>query len=181
MESPPSPRSTPRCRLCRTTLGMFSALALAWRMPAPPIALRVQRVRLARSPQIVLAQLRTDLVARAMLQEGDVVVAAFAGTAGSFRYETVELIRFFDHAVTFEHLRGPFRRCDEVFVFLSVPGGGHACEHRGTFVMRGGILGWLFGILVVRSIFDRQVAHHMHASFAGEHAPRRNQSRTSAV
>jgi hypothetical protein len=110
------------------------------------------------------AQMRGDLVSRLLVQDANAAVARFEGRAGIFRYETVELIRFSDQGVTFEHLRGPFRSCIERFEFVPLADGAHALEHRGTFVMRGGLLGWLFGVLVIRGAFDRLVASHMQHS-----------------
>jgi len=149
-------------------LGMLGMVAITRRRPAPPVALPVRRVGLSRSLEDVVAQMREGVRPHTLVQEADAMVARFAGRAGIFRYETVELIRFSDRSVTFEHLHGPFRRCHEQFDFVPVAGGGHACEHRGTIVMRGGLLGWLLGILVVRGIFDRHVAEHMQASFAAQ-------------
>ncbi len=174
MESPVSREPTLGCWLGRLVLGTLGMVAIARRIPTPPIALPVRRVRLARTPEEALAQLRDDVAARALVQEADAVVARFAGRAGIFRYETVELVRFAERSVTFEHLHGPFRRCDERFDFVPVADGGHACEHRGTFVMRGGLLGWLLGILVIRGVFGRHVAQHMQASLAVQHHTRRH-------
>ncbi len=70
--------------------------------------------------------------------------------------------------MTFEHLRGPFQSCVERFEFVPLADGGYALEHQGTFVMRGGWLGWLFGILVIRRVFDHLVATHMQKA-SGEH------------
>jgi hypothetical protein len=165
MESPMSGESRPRCRLERLLLTTLGLVAIARRLPAPAIALPVHRVRLGRPLPEVLAQLREEVAGRAVVREGDAVVARFAGRAGIFRYQTVELVRFSGHTVTFGHLHGPFRTCDEVFEFVPAADGGHTCEHRGTLVMRGGLLGWLLGILVIRGLFGRHVAQHMQASF----------------
>jgi len=166
MEPLVSRRSMPGCRLERFILGGLGLMAIARRIPAPPVALPVHRVRLGRTLPEVLARLREDVAGRAVVQEADAVVARFAGRAGIFRYQTVELVRFCDRMVTFKHLHGPFRSCDEVFEFVPLADGGYACEHRGTLVMRGGMLGWLLGILVIRDIFGRHVFQHMQASFA---------------
>ncbi len=174
MESPVSREPTRRCGSDLLVLGTLGMVAISRRIPAPPITLPVHRVRLEPSPEAVLAELREDVGARALVQDADAVVARFAGRAGIFRYETVELVRFAERSVTFEHLHGPFRRCDERFDFVPVADGGHACEHRGTFVMRGGLLGWLLGILVIRGVFGRHVAQHMQASFAAQHHTRRH-------
>jgi hypothetical protein len=147
-------------------LGALGALAVARRVLGPPIALPVRRVPLARTPEDTMARLRGTLASHALVQDADAAVARFAGRAGIFRYATVELVRFSAREVTFEHLHGPFRTCVERFAFVPLADGGHTVEHQGTFVMRGGLLGWLFGVLVVRGVFDRLVAAHMQGSFA---------------
>jgi hypothetical protein len=124
----------------------------------------VHWVRLEQTPVQLQAQMRGGLASRLLVQDANAAVARFEGRAGFFRYETVELIRFSDQGVTFEHLRGPFRSCIERFNFVPLADGAYAFEHRGTFVMRGGLLGWLFGVLVIRGVFDRLVATHMQDS-----------------
>ncbi len=127
----------------------------------------MRRVRLEQTLEQMKAQMCTALASRALIQGANAVVAQFEGRAGIFRYETVELIRFSDQEVTFEHLRGPFRSCIERFEFVPQADGAYVLEHQGTFVMGGGSLGWLFGILVIRGVFDRLVATHMqHSSSA---------------
>lgn len=146
-------------------LGILCAAAVARRIPRPPITLPVRWVRLEQTREQMETQMRTALASRALLQDANVVVAQFEGRAGMFRYETVELIRFSDQGVTFEHLRGPFRSCIEQFDCVPLADGGYAFEHHGTFVMHGGLLGWLFGVLVIRGAFDRLVASHMQNSY----------------
>jgi hypothetical protein len=147
-------------------LSTLCAVAVARRIPGPPITLPVRRVRLEQTPEQMTAQMRDGLASRILIQDANAVVAQFEGRAGIFRYETVELIRFSDQGVTFEHLRGPFQSCVERFEFVPLADGAYAFEHQGTFVMRGGSLGWLFGILVIRGVFDRLVAKHMQ-TFSG--------------
>jgi len=157
-------RGGERSRWVGPLLGILGAAVVARRIPGPPITLPVRRVRLERTPEQLQAQMRGGLASRLLVQDANAVVARFEGRAGIFRYETVELIRFSDQGVTFEHLRGPFRSCIERFEFVLLADGAYALEHRGTFVMRGGLLGWLFGILVIRGAFDRLVASHMQNS-----------------
>jgi hypothetical protein len=153
-----------RSRWVGPLLGILCAAAVARRISGPPITLPVRRVRLVQTPEQLQAQMRGGLASRLLVQDANAAVARFEGWAGFFRYETVELIRFSDQGVTFEHLRGPFRSCIERFSFMPLADGAYALEHRGTFVMRGGLLGWLFGILVIRGAFDRLVATHMQHS-----------------
>ena len=156
-----------RSRWVGPLLSILCALALARRIPGPPITLPVRRVRLEQTPEQMKAQMRGGLASRLLVQDANAAVARFEGRAGIFHYETVELIRFSDQGVMFEHLRGPFRSCIERFEFVPLADGAYALEHRGTFVMRGGLLGWLFGVLVIRGVFDRLVATHMqHSSSA---------------
>ena len=150
-------------------LSTLCALALARRIPGPPITLPVRRVRLEHTPEQLKAQMRDGLAPRILIQDANAAVAHFEGRAGIFRYTTVELIRFSDQGVTFEHLHGPFQSCFERFKFVPLVGGSFALEHQGTFVMRGGLLGWLFGILVIRGVFDRLVAAHIGNSSATAH------------
>jgi len=153
-----------RSRWVGLLLGILCAAAVARRIPGAPITLPVRRVRLAQTPEQLQAQMRAGVASRLLVQDANAVVARFEGRAGFFRYETVEFIRFSDQGVTFEHLRGPFRSCIEWFSFLPLADGAYALEHRGAFVMRGGLLGWLFGVLVIRGVFDRLVATHMQHS-----------------
>ncbi|MCA1692915.1 MAG: hypothetical protein ABR540_22520 [Acidimicrobiales bacterium] len=88
------------------------------------------------------------------------VVAQFEGHAGPFSNRTRELVRFTDSAVTFEHIEGPFRSCAERFVIGS-NGSSTTVAHEGTFTMRGGLAGWLLGMIVVRPFFERLVADEL--------------------
>ena len=71
------------------------------------------------------------------------------------------LVRFSDRRVTFQHLSGPFRAAEESFDVVTLPDGSTALEHRGHFVMRLGLVGWILGRLVVRRMFEALVASHM--------------------
>jgi hypothetical protein len=119
--------------------------------------------RLNRAPESVLAELRAQLegAPNVLVRSADSLVASFVGRAGAFRYRTVELVRFSDRQVTFEHLSGPFRSAKESFDLVSLLDGSPALEHRGQFVMRYGLFGWIFGRLVIRRVFERLVEAHM--------------------
>ncbi len=110
-----------------------------------------------------MAELRAqvDGAPNVLGRSADSLVATFSGRAGGFRYRTVELVRFKDRRVTFEHLSGPFQSAEESFDLVSLPDGSGALEHRGHFKMRFGLIGWIFGRLVVRRIFEALVAAHM--------------------
>ncbi len=129
----------------------------------PPIRLRPHSVRLKGAPEEVVAGLRAqfDAAPNVLVRSADSLVATFSGHAGAFRYRTVELVRFSDRRVTFEHLSGPFQSAQESFNLVSLPAGGAVLEHRGHFTMRFGLVGWVFGRLVVRRMFEALVATHM--------------------
>lgn len=129
----------------------------------PPIRLRPHTRRLNRAPESVLAELRAQLedAPNVLVRSGHSLVASFAGRAGAFRYRTVELVRFSDRQITFEHLSGPFRSAQESFEVVSLRDGSPALEHRGQFVMRSGLFGWILGRLVIRRVFERLVEEHM--------------------
>lgn len=149
------------------SLIVFLAGAIAARAftvgAGPPIQLRPHAIRLDRASENVLADFRAQVVnaPKVLIRSGDSLVATFAGRVGGLRYRTVELVRFSDHQVTFEHLAGPFRSAEERFDVVSLPDGSPALEHRGQFVMRFGLVGWIFGRLVVRRLFEGLVASHM--------------------
>ncbi len=129
------------------SLIVFLAGALAARAftmgAGPPIRLHPHTRRLNRASAEVLAELRSRLedAPNVLVRSGDLLVATFAGRAGALRYRTVELVRFSDRQVTFEHLAGPFQSARETFDAVSLPDGSPALEHRGQFVMRFGLFG----------------------------------------
>jgi hypothetical protein len=143
-----------------------SAAALSIR---PAVPLRPHAVRTDDPPSAVLDHLRQQLEAQgdAVAADGQRIVIHFAGEAGMFRYRTVELVSFLPDAVTFEHLRGPFKECRERFHVTPGSGGGSVVTHDGTFTMRMGLFGWLLGVTVVRPSFERHVAAHMAQHLSG--------------
>ena|GEM_PF-1426673 len=154
-------------RACLLLLGVLGASAVARRIAGPRLDLPVRRVPLSQPPGQTMASLTAGLSRSVLVRDGDAAVARFAGRAGIFRYETVELIRFSDQGVSFEHLHGPFRRCAERFDLVTLDDGSNGIEHRGYFVMRGGLLGWVLGMLVVRRVFDEHVASHLQSLAGG--------------
>lgn len=114
----------------------------------PPAELiEVFRQRFASSPDDILAI------------EADRLVRRFAGTEGRFKFETVELVRYEEHAITFEHLAGPFSACSERFDFAP-SSAGTLLTHSGSFRLRGGLwTAWLaFG--PVKKAFETHVRGH---------------------
>ncbi len=163
------------------SLIVFLAGAIAARAltigAGPPINLRPHTVRLNGPQEKIVAELRAqvDGAPNLLVKSDDALVATFGGREGPFRYRTVELVRFADRRVTFEHLSGPFRSAQESFDLVTLPDGSAALEHRGQFVMRFGLLGWIFGRLAVRQMFEALVATHM-ARLVDEAGPPTDQS-----
>ncbi|RDI74012.1 hypothetical protein Gocc_2109 [Gaiella occulta] len=113
-------------------------------------------------PEEVARRLRDRLATGEVVVDGvDVLVARFAGEAGPLRYHTTELVTFSDREIAFEHLAGSFHGCHERFRFLDAGGGRTRVEHSGAFTMRGGLLGWILAVVVVRRLFESHVAEHM--------------------
>lgn len=140
----------------------------------PRVELAVDTVHIAASPSIVI----TDLTRR--MSDGPDVIAAddhrvvrrFAGTAGRFRYRTVEIVSFEDDAVTFEHLRGPFAECRERFQ-LTPEGAGTRLTHSGSFRLRGGLWLWPLALWGIRPAFEHHVRHHLDQMSVELAPPRR--------
>lgn len=91
------------------------------------------------------------------------LVRRFAGRAGRFRYEMVELVTFTSTALGFEHLVGPFTRCREAFSLTPVEGGMTRVTHAGDFVLRGGVWTWPLARTAVKQAFERHVHEHLVA------------------
>lgn len=142
------------------SLGLAAAAGAARCRPSLP--LRPSAVAVATDSDAVLDHLRTSLTCGedvlARTESG--VIRRFQGRAGSFRYTTVELVDVGAGSVTFEHLRGPFLACAET---IEVQPTAHGCRlvHSGRFSMRGGFAGWLFGLLLVRTAFEKHVREHL--------------------
>lgn len=146
-----------------------AALVAGWRL-RPTITLRRDEVHVDASANEVIAQLRDR-----MLEGGDVLVGEptravvrFSGRAGPFPYRTVEDVRFFDTTVTFQHLQGPFHRCTEAMHVEADARGGTTIAHEGELAMRGGLLGWIFGVAAVRPVFERHVGSHLRQLAAAD-------------
>jgi hypothetical protein len=91
--------------------------------------------------------------------EHDRLVRRFAGTEGPFKFKTVEVVRYEDYAITFEHLAGPFYECNERFEFEATPSG-TLLMHSGSFRLRGGL--WTAGLAIgpVKKAFESHVHGH---------------------
>jgi hypothetical protein len=113
----------------------------------PDELIEVFRERFADSPGDILAIEPNRLVRR------------FAGTEGPFKFKTLEVVRYEDHAITFEHLAGPFYECNERFEFEATPSG-TLLTHTGSFRLRGGL--WTAGLAIgpVKKAFESHVHGH---------------------
>ncbi|MDE3076006.1 MAG: hypothetical protein KGJ86_11310 [Chloroflexota bacterium] len=92
------------------------------------------------------------------------VLARFTGKAGPFSYQTAEVVSRLPDGMSFEHVGGTFYACRETFTVRDVGAGRTRIDHAGTFTMRGGLAGWLLGMLVVRRLFQDHVTEAMRRS-----------------
>jgi len=153
---------------CRRSGSALALLSLGAAFAAGTVAVHREidladgEVMLAAEPDQVLDGLRDtwsqgpDVVARS----ANGVVRRFRGSAGRFRYESIERVEFEAGAVTFEHLRGPFRSCRER-IEVTPSGDGSRLTHSGAFAMRGGLAGWVLGRTMVKQSFERHVREHL--------------------
>lgn len=63
--------------------------------------------------------------------------------------------------MTFDQVDGTFYAGSERFTLTSASPRETHVEHSGSFTMRGGLVGWLLGELVVRRLFEGRVAAEM--------------------
>jgi hypothetical protein len=147
------------------------ALVAAWR-PRPTIKLRRGEVHVAAAAEEVFERLRSRMLTGGDLVAGDQTraVVRFSGRAGPFRYRTVEEVHFSGTTVTFRHLQGPFHRCEETLRAEPDAQGGTTVAHEGELAMRGGLVGWLFGLAAVRPVFERHVVDHLRELSSADHS-----------
>lgn len=107
----------------------------------------VFRERFASSPDDTLAA------------EPDRLVRRFSGTEGPFTFKTVELVRYEEDAITFEHLAGPFAECNERFEFAETDAGTRL-THSGSFRLRGGLWTAALAVGPVKKAFETHVRGH---------------------
>ena len=105
------------------------------------------RERFASSPEDILAM------------EPNRMVRRFSGSEGKFTYKTVEVVRFENDAVTFEHIAGPFAECNERFQLTEIPGGTRL-THTGYFRLRGGLWTAPLAVGPVKKAFENHVNGH---------------------
>ena len=183
MTSPPS--GTEYCiRRVRRTIGFITfvgpiAAAIAALFVRPKVELARDSVEVALSPPELLEVFRQRFAGDAdaiLAAEPDRIVRRFAGTEGPFSFKTVEVVRFEDAAVTFEHLAGPFAECNERFdlqpIGAEVNGGpATLLTHSGSFRLRGGLWTVPLAFGPVKRAFEAHVRGHFE-NLAVEHAHR---------
>ena len=121
----------------------------------PAVVLANMRERFATDPEDILAM------------QPDRMVRRFSGSEGNFSYETIEVVRYEEDAVTFEHIAGPFAECNERFQLTEIPGGTRL-THTGYFRLRGGL--WMAPLAMgpVKKAFENHVNGHFQ-TMAAEH------------
>lgn len=97
-----------------------------------------------------------------IVSDGDTLVRRFSGRAGPFPYRTVEVVNYEADGITFKHLAGPFKRCDERFQ-LDPIATGTRITHTGTFQLRGGLWTAPLALTAVRKAFETHVRQHLEA------------------
>src|SRR5690242_12919343 len=128
----------------------------------PRIPMRRHSVVLDGQTDEVMRRIRTHFEAgNVLVREDDRIVDRFGGTEGGLAFHTVELITFAGQEVTFEHLGGTFYGCWERFWVQPAGQAKTELAHEGWFAMRGGLVGWLLGIAIVRRLFVKNVEQAM--------------------
>lgn len=140
------------------------AATLAGLNVRPAVTLDADEVLVPGNIDALLTSLRKQLGAGpdVLAANDQRVIRRFRGSAGRFRYATVELVQFERDAITFEHLRGPFVACHERFD-LTPAAAGVRLRHTGTFTLRGGLWTWLFARTIVKRSFQDHVHKHLVA------------------
>ena len=144
------------------TFGLASIGSIGATFVRPRIDMTEDSVDIGLAPAVVLANLRErfanspdDILAI----EPDRLVRRFSGSEGRFSYETVEVVRYEDNAVTFEHIAGPFAECNERFQLAEIPGGTRM-THTGYFRLRGGLWTAPLAAGPVKKAFEKHVHGH---------------------
>jgi hypothetical protein len=153
---------TGRRRVFVLGIGVGAAMMASVMPVRPPVRLG----RVVVPADVPVETLRQRLIDR--LDQADVVargdgvtIAAFQGRAGPFPYHTLEEVRATPDGVTFRHLRGPLPRVEETIAVTPTGPRTASLVHTGTVEVRGGLVGWIFGVLVVRPVFDAHARSHL--------------------
>ncbi len=147
-------------RLGLTALGSIGATFVR-----PRIELAEDSVDIGLSPAVVLASMREQFAGSPddiLAIEPDRLVRRFSGSEGRFTYETVEVVRYENDAITFEHIAGPFAECEERFQLTEIPGGTRL-THTGHFRLRGGLWTAPLAAGPVKKAFENHVNGHFRA------------------
>ena len=159
----------PMALFARTAITALTAAgAVGATFVRPRIKLDEDSVEVGLAPAEMLAGLRDRFAASPddiLASEPDRMVRRFAGSEGRFSYKTVEVVRFSETAVTFEHIAGPFSECNEEFQLTEIPGGTRL-THTGTFRLRGGL--WTLPLAAgpVKKAFESHVRGHFETMAA---------------
>ncbi len=161
LASKPEPKVSTKQRVLQFGVPLAIA-AVSWQI-RPVIRLDPHAVEVEADREALVADIRERLSTNAdvLLEGPDGIVARFAGRAGVLPYRTLELVRFGPDSVDLEHLGGSFDYASERFSLVAGENGRTRMEHAGEFRMRGGLIGWTFGRLAVKPVFERHVAEHM--------------------
>lgn len=134
----------------------------------PRVEMAEDSVELGLSPAVVLANMRERFASSPediLAMQPDRLVRRFSGSEGSFSYETIEVVRYEDDAVTFEHIAGPFAECNERFQLTEIPGGTRL-THTGYFRLRGGLWTAPLAMGPVKKAFENHVNGHFQTMAA---------------
>jgi hypothetical protein len=143
-------------------VGLTAIASIAALAARPRVELARDSVDVALSPDELIEVFRgrfADSSDDILAIEHDRLVRRFAGTEGPFKFKTVEVVRYEDYAITFEHLAGPFYECNERFEFEATPSG-TLLTHTGSFRLRGGLWTAGFAIGPVKKAFESHVHGH---------------------
>lgn len=143
-------------------LALLASARLGARRLRPDVPLGPHDVIVPGTPDEVRRRIEAKHRAgNVLVAQDDALVARFGGSTGPFQFHTVELIRFGPEEVTYEHLGGTFLACRERFLLRAEGAGSTRIEHSGVFKLRGGLLGWLLGRLVVKRLFEDYVTREL--------------------
>ena len=147
----------PSIQLALTAFGSIGALFVR-----PRVEMARDSVEVGVSPEELLAIFRqrfADSPEDILAMEPDRMVRRFAGSEGPFSFKTVEVVRFEEDGVTFEHLAGPFAECLERFEIVEIPTGSRL-THSGSFRLRGGLWTVPLAFGPVKKAFEAHVRGH---------------------
>ena len=144
-------------KLAITALGSVGATFVR-----PRVEMDEDSVEVGLTPSVVLANMRERFASSPddiLAIDSDRLVRRFSGSEGSFNYETIEVVRYEEDAVTFEHIAGPFAECNERFQLTEIPGGTRL-THTGYFRLRGGLWTAPLAMGPVKKAFENHVNGH---------------------